>query len=99
MSSNDATMSESQALRKLADAREKIISQLSQVIVGQTNVIEELMFSLSSGGLCLREGVRGLAKTLMVSPRAGSLSLSFSRTKFPPDLIPADITGTEIIEE
>jgi MoxR-like ATPase len=99
MSSIEATIAESQALKKLADAREKIVTQLSHVIVGQTEVIEELLISLFSRGHCLLEGVPGLAKTLMISTLARTLSLSFSRIQFTPDLMPADITGTEIIEE
>src|SRR6187397_2374473 len=99
MSSIEATIAESHALKKLADAREKILTQLSQVIVGQTQVIEELLISLFTRGHCLLEGVPGLAKTLMISTLARSLSLSFSRIQFTPDLMPADITGTEIIEE
>jgi MoxR-like ATPase len=99
MSSIEATIAESHALKKLADAREKIVTQLSQVIVGQTGVIEELLISLFTRGHCLLEGVPGLAKTLMISTLARTLSLSFSRIQFTPDLMPADITGTEIIEE
>ena len=87
------------AIDKLSEAREKIVSQLSQVIVGQNQVIEELLISLFSRGHCLLEGVPGLAKTLMISTLARSLNLSFSRIQFTPDLMPADITGTEIIEE
>ncbi len=87
------------AIRKLGDAREKILHQLSQVIVGQHQVIEELLISLFSRGHCLLEGVPGLAKTLMISTLARSLNLSFSRVQFTPDLMPADITGTDIIEE
>ena len=87
------------AIRRLSEAREKITSQLSQVIVGQDQVIEELLISLFSRAHCLLEGVPGLAKTLMVSTLARSLNLSFSRIQFTPDLMPADITGTEIIEE
>jgi MoxR-like ATPase len=94
-----AAIAESAAIRRLMDAREKIISQLSQVIVGQTEVIEELLISLFSRGHCLLEGVPGLAKTLMISTLARSLNLSFSRVQFTPDLMPADITGTEILEE
>jgi MoxR-like ATPase len=89
----------SEAIGKLNDAREKIIKQLSQVIVGQNQVIEELLISLFSRSHCLLEGVPGLAKTLMISTLARSLNLSFSRVQFTPDLMPADITGTEIIEE
>jgi MoxR-like ATPase len=90
---------DAQAIRQLADARERIVDQLSQVIVGQGQVIEELLISLFSRGHCLLEGVPGLAKTLLISTLARSLSLTFSRVQFTPDLMPADITGTEIIEE
>jgi MoxR-like ATPase len=90
---------DSAAIRKLNEAREKILHQLSQVIVGQNQVIEELLISLFSRSHCLLEGVPGLAKTLMISTLARALNLSFSRIQFTPDLMPADITGTEIIEE
>src|SRR5436189_999523 len=91
--------SDSGAIRKLASAREKILEQLSQVIVGQRQVVEELLISLFSRGHCLLEGVPGLAKTLMISTLSRALNLTFSRIQFTPDLMPADITGTEIIEE
>ena len=94
-----ATIADSHSIRKLHDAREKILQQLSKVIVGQHNVIEELLISLFSRGHCLLEGVPGLAKTLLISTLARSLDLTFSRIQFTPDLMPADITGTEIIEE
>ncbi len=87
------------AIRQLGEAREKIQEQLSQTIVGQESVIEELLISLFSCGHCLLEGVPGLAKTLMIRTLARSLDLSFNRIQFTPDLMPADITGTEIIEE
>ncbi|HWA98461.1 MAG TPA: MoxR family ATPase [Pirellulales bacterium] len=90
---------DSSASRRLTAARARILEQLSQVIVGQGEVIDELLISLFSRGHCLLEGVPGLAKTLMVSTLAQTLSLSFSRIQFTPDLMPADITGTEIIEE
>jgi MoxR-like ATPase len=99
MSSIEATIAESHALKKLADAREKIVTQLSHVIVGQSEVIEELLISLFTRSHCLLEGVPGLAKTLMISTLARTLGLAFSRIQFTPDLMPADITGTEIIEE
>jgi MoxR-like ATPase len=83
----------------LGDAREKIQDQLSQVIIGQQDVIEELLISLFSRGHCLLEGVPGLAKTLMISTLSRALDLSFSRIQFTPDLMPADITGTEVLEE
>jgi MoxR-like ATPase len=84
---------------KLHDARQRIIEQLGKVIVGQEQVIDEIMICLFSRGHCLLEGVPGLAKTLMISTLAKSLDLSFSRIQFTPDLMPADVTGTEIIEE
>jgi MoxR-like ATPase len=90
---------DSVVIRKLRDARHKISEQLSQVIVGQNEVIEELLICLFSRGHCLLEGVPGLAKTLMISTLSRTLNLSFSRIQFTPDLMPADITGTEIIEE
>ncbi|MHC4403559.1 MAG: AAA family ATPase [Planctomycetota bacterium] len=87
------------AIQKLESARRRITEQLSQVIVGQHEVIDQLLISLFSRGHCLLEGVPGLAKTLMISTLSRTLSLSFSRIQFTPDLMPADITGTEIIEE
>ena len=91
--------SQHEAIQKLTEAREKILGQLSQIIVGQHDVIDELLITLFSRGHCLLEGVPGLAKTLMISTLSNTLSLSFSRIQFTPDLMPADITGTEIIEE
>src|SRR5207248_5194249 len=87
------------AVRRLRDAFESIKQQLSRIIVGQEEVIEELLISLFSKGHCILEGVPGLAKTLMISTLSRSLSLAFSRIQFTPDLMPSDITGTEIIEE
>ncbi|MCE9552448.1 MAG: MoxR family ATPase [Planctomycetes bacterium] len=95
----EASSDTDDAIRRLSEARQKIVNQLSQVIVGQEQVIEELLISLFSRSHCLLEGVPGLAKTLMISTLARSLNLSFSRIQFTPDLMPADITGTEIIEE
>lgn len=88
-----------EAIGKLRAARENIVRQLEKVIVGQTDVIDELLISIFSRGHCLLEGVPGLAKTLLISTLAKTLSLSFSRIQFTPDLMPADITGTEVIEE
>ncbi len=99
MMSEGSTANDSAAIRKLGEARERISEQLSQVIVGQDEVIEQLLISLFSRGHCMLEGVPGLAKTLMISTLSRSLNLSFSRIQFTPDLMPADITGTEIIEE
>jgi MoxR-like ATPase len=90
---------QSASIEKLGDAHRKIVAQLGQVIVGQTQVIEELLISLFSRGHCLLEGVPGLAKTLIISTLSRSLNLTFSRIQFTPDLMPADITGTDVIEE
>ena len=96
---SSGNMSSDAAIRRLGEARERIVEQVSRVIVGQRHVIEELLISLFSRGHCLLEGVPGLAKTLLINTLARSLSLSFSRIQFTPDLMPADITGTEVIEE
>jgi MoxR-like ATPase len=87
------------SIARLTDAIEQIKRQLSRVIVGQNAVIEQMLIALFSRGHCLLEGVPGLAKTLLVSTLARSLNLTFSRIQFTPDLMPADITGTDIIEE
>src|SRR5437899_6929604 len=87
------------SIAKLKSAFDKIKQQLTRVIVGQDLVIEELLIALFSRGHCMLEGVPGLAKTLMISTLSKSLSLAFSRIQFTPDLMPSDITGTEIIEE
>ena len=99
MNAPDQPMTESTAINKLGEARRAISDQLAQVIVGQEEVIEQLLISLFSRSHCLLEGVPGLAKTLMISTLSRALNLSFSRIQFTPDLMPADITGTEIIEE
>lgn len=97
----DAPMTESdiEAMRRLQTAFSDIKAQLAQVIVGQDTVIEQMLIALFSRGHVILEGVPGLAKTLMISTLARCLSLDFSRIQFTPDLMPADITGTEIIEE
>ena len=87
------------SIARLGAALDQIKEQLSRVIVGQHDVIEQMLIALFSRGHCLLEGVPGLAKTLLVSTLARSLNLSFSRIQFTPDLMPADITGTDIIEE
>ncbi len=97
--SNDHSLADDKVIARLASAVDTIREQLSQVIVGQDAVIDQLLISLFSRGHCLLEGVPGLAKTLLISTLARSLNLSFSRIQFTPDLMPADITGTDIIEE
>jgi MoxR-like ATPase len=99
MSDREMNHQQSAAIERLGSARQKIIDQLNQVIVGQSEVIEELLISLFSRGHCLLEGVPGLAKTLMISTLSRALNLTFSRIQFTPDLMPADITGTDVIEE
>jgi MoxR-like ATPase len=88
-----------QAAEKLTRIYEKMTSQLSRVIVGQQDVLKEVMIALFCQGHCILEGVPGLAKTLMIANIAQLLSLSFKRIQFTPDLMPSDITGTEILEE
>jgi MoxR-like ATPase len=88
-----------EAIKRLKDAFNDIKRQLARVIVGQDQVIEELLIALFSRGHCILEGVPGLAKTLMISTLSKCLSLNFSRIQFTPDLMPSDITGTEVIEE
>jgi len=86
-------------LEEVREKRDLIRSEISKVIVGQQHVIDELLIALLSGGHCLLEGVPGLAKTLLVSTLAGVLDLKFQRIQFTPDLMPTDITGTEVLEE
>src|SRR5438445_11859605 len=88
-----------EAIKKLRDCFNDIKKQLARVIVGQDQVIEELLIALFSKGHCMLEGVPGLAKTLMISTLSRALSLAFSRIQFTPDLMPSDITGTDVIEE
>jgi MoxR-like ATPase len=88
-----------QAVHKLNEAYQRITQELGKVIVGQQEVIEQLMVCLFARGHCLLVGVPGLAKTLMIRTLADTLSLKFSRIQFTPDLMPSDITGTEVIQE
>ncbi|MHC4971037.1 MAG: AAA family ATPase [Planctomycetota bacterium] len=92
-------MDDRAAIERLKESHEKIRSEIHKVIVGQEQVVEELLLAIFSQGHCILEGVPGLAKTLLVSTLARALSLSFHRIQFTPDLMPADITGTEVIEE
>jgi MoxR-like ATPase len=88
-----------QAVQRLNAAYRRINDELGKVIVGQQQVIEELLIAMFARGHCLLVGVPGLAKTLMIRTLADALSLDFSRIQFTPDLMPADITGTEVIQE
>ncbi len=87
------------AAERLTEVYEKLTQELGRTIIGQNDVLKQVLMALFSQGHCLLEGVPGLAKTLMISTIADLLSLDFSRIQFTPDLMPSDITGTEILEE
>src|SRR4029453_16837600 len=84
---------------KVAEGRERILTELRKVIVGQDDVVEQVLIALFTGGHCLITGVPGLAKTLLIKTLADILDLDFKRIQFTPDLMPSDITGTEILDE
>ncbi|HEY7895702.1 MAG TPA: AAA family ATPase [Gemmatimonadaceae bacterium] len=88
-----------QLLTELAIAKRSLVDQIGRRIIGQHDVVENLVAALLSGGHALLVGVPGLAKTLLVRTLADALDLSFSRVQFTPDLMPSDITGTELLEE
>ncbi len=87
------------AVRELAEARRLLLSELGKRIVGQREVVDHLLVALFARGHCLFVGVPGLAKTLLISTVADVLDLSFNRIQFTPDLMPSDITGTDVLEE
>jgi MoxR-like ATPase len=93
------TTDDVQAVAKLGEARDEVVTELRKVIVGMDDVIDEMLISIFAQGHCLLIGVPGLAKTLLVSTLAKTLSLSFKRIQFTPDLMPSDITGTELLQE
>jgi MoxR-like ATPase len=93
------SISEVESVQQLAQAYADLRSEIAHVIVGQETIIEQLFITLLSRGHCLLIGVPGLAKTLLIKTLAQALDLKFSRIQFTPDLMPSDITGTEIIEE
>src|SRR5690242_14192899 len=86
-------------IERLKDAHRSIQGELSKAIVGQTDVIDGLMTALFANGHVLLVGVPGLAKTLLIRSLSRALDLSFSRIQFTPDLMPSDITGTEVLED
>ncbi len=86
-------------LERLKDAHRRLREQIARVVVGQEEVLDQLLISIFARGHCMLEGVPGLAKTLMVSTLADCLSLAFNRIQFTPDLMPSDITGTEVLQE
>ena len=93
------TQETASAVQECEQARTRILGEVHKVIVGQERVVDELLTALFSNGHCLLVGVPGLAKTLLVSTLARILDLEFNRIQFTPDLMPSDITGTEILEE
>lgn len=99
MSAIDIREDDVQSVEVMKEAHARIQSELRKVIVGQDQVIEELLTALFAGGHCLIIGVPGLAKTLLIHSLADMLDLDFNRIQFTPDLMPSDITGTDIIEE
>ncbi|MEY3387070.1 MAG: MoxR-like ATPase [Bacteroidota bacterium] len=92
-------MSDTVLVGKLAESITSVKKEIAKVIVGQNDVVDQLLVSLFARGHCLLVGVPGLAKTLLIRTLAESLDLSFSRVQFTPDLMPGDITGTEVIED
>src|SRR5438094_10449694 len=88
-----------QRIERFHAVREGIVKQVRQVIVGQDEVLEQVMIALFVGGHCLITGLPGTAKTLLVRTMAQTLGLVFKRIQFTPDLMPSDMTGTDIIEE
>ncbi|GAA4437094.1 MoxR family ATPase [Bremerella cremea] len=99
MASDPISQSDVAAVQECENAYGKLRDELAKVIVGQSEVIEQTLVAMFARGHALLEGVPGLAKTLLVSSLAESLHLSFKRIQFTPDLMPSDITGTEIIQE
>ncbi|MEI6085762.1 MAG: MoxR family ATPase [Verrucomicrobiota bacterium] len=96
---NDPEPQDVARAKSLVDAYQRVTTELSKLIVGQDEVVEQLMIAVLARGHCLLEGVPGLAKTLMVRGLSQVMDLSFRRIQFTPDLMPADITGTEVIHE
>ncbi|MBH23885.1 MAG: AAA family ATPase [Myxococcales bacterium] len=99
MTTSPAESEDLQAVEEIAAARSQILSEVRKAIYGQEQVIEYLLIALFARGHCLLMGVPGLAKTLLISTLADILNLSFNRIQFTPDLMPSDITGTDILEE
>src|SRR4030066_111053 len=86
-------------VEEIGGKKAEIITEIKKVIVGQDQVLEEILIALFCRGHCLLMGVPGLAKTLLISTLAGIMELEFNRVQFTPDLMPSDITGTDILEE
>jgi MoxR-like ATPase len=99
MSASPPQMTPEEAVRRVAKAREMLVNEVHKIIIGQDEMIEQMLICMFSRGHCLTIGVPGLAKTLTVSTIAQALRMKFMRIQFTPDLMPSDITGTEIIDQ
>src|ERR1700682_3222490 len=99
MGGPQASAGDLEAIARLGEARKKLKQEISRVIVGQEHIVDDLLTAIFARGHCLMIGVPGLAKTLMVRTIAQAIDLVFNRIQFTPDLMPSDITGTEVIEE
>ena len=99
LNSEQAAEGDLAAIKKLGESREKLKKEIGKVIIGQEHIVDDLLTAIFSRGHCLMVGVPGLAKTLMVRTISDAIDLGFNRIQFTPDLMPSDITGTEIIEE
>ncbi len=98
-SASASQMTPEEAVRRVAQARELLSREVHKVIIGQDQMLEEMLICIFARGHCLTIGVPGLAKTLTISTLAKTLAMKFSRIQFTPDLMPSDITGTEIIDQ
>ncbi len=96
---NNESNTSADSIERVAEGRERILHELRKVIVGQDDIIDHVLVALFTGGHCLITGVPGLAKTLLIRTLADILDLDFKRIQFTPDLMPSDITGTEILDE
>ena len=96
---NDEGSSSRETIAQLSTAYARMREEIGKAIVGQHEIVDQLLIALFSGGHCLLEGVPGLAKTLLVSTVAEILELSFRRIQFTPDLMPSDITGTDVLQD
>jgi MoxR-like ATPase len=99
MQDKEWSETEAELVRRLGQAREQMLAEMHKIIVGQEEVLEQLIYAVLCRGHCLLEGVPGLAKTVMVQTLGATLNLTFRRIQFTPDLMPSDITGTDIIQE
>jgi MoxR-like ATPase len=99
MSQTQSTVGGEQAIERIGQGKRKILREIRKIIIGQDQIVEDVITSFFAGGHCLITGVPGLAKTLLISSLGRAMDLKFRRIQFTPDLMPADITGTEVLEE